>query len=58
MKLDPSIITLKDSENITNIWLKLAMYSTAFTAPSINASEWKNISPICPIYNMASNIIG
>jgi hypothetical protein len=39
MKLDPSIIALKDSENITVIRLKLARYSTAIEAPGINASE-------------------
>jgi hypothetical protein len=39
MKLDPSIITLKDFENINVIRLKLARYSTANKAPSINTSE-------------------
>jgi hypothetical protein len=40
MKLDPSIIALKDFENIVMFWLKLARYSTANKAPSLNASEW------------------
>ncbi len=48
MKLDPIIIALKDFENITNVWLKLARYSTAYKAPSINVSE-QNISN--PIYS-------
>ncbi len=39
MKLDPSIIALKDFENTKVIRLKLARYSTADKAPSINASE-------------------
>jgi hypothetical protein len=39
MKLDPSIIALKDFENNNVIRLKLARYSTANKAPSINASE-------------------
>jgi hypothetical protein len=39
MKLDPSIIALKDFENTNVIRLKLARYSTANKAPSINASE-------------------
>jgi hypothetical protein len=39
MKLDPSIIALKDFENINMIRLKLARYSTASKSPSINASE-------------------
>jgi hypothetical protein len=39
MKLDPSIIALKDFENMNVIRLKLARYSTANKAPSINASE-------------------
>ncbi len=39
MKLDPSIIALKDFKNINVIRLKLARYSTANKAPSINASE-------------------
>ncbi len=46
MKLDPSIIALKDFENITDIWLKLARYSTASKAPSIKVSEQNTISPI------------
>ncbi len=40
MKLDPSIIALKDFESIKVFWLKLARYSTAGKAPSLNASEW------------------
>jgi len=39
MKLDPSIIALKDFENIRVFRLKLARYSTANKAPSLNASE-------------------
>jgi len=39
MKLDPSIIALKDFENITDIQLRLTRYSTASLAPSINVSE-------------------
>ncbi len=39
MKLDLSIIALKDFENNYMIRLKLARYSTAYKAPSINASE-------------------
>ncbi len=39
MKLDPSIIALKDFENNNVIRLKLTRYSTANKAPSINASE-------------------
>ncbi len=39
MKLDLSIIALKDFENNNVIRLKLARYSTANEAPSINASE-------------------
>jgi hypothetical protein len=39
MELDPCIIALKDFENINVIRLKLARYSTANKAPSINASE-------------------
>ena len=39
MKLDPSIIALKDFENTDVIRLKLARYSTAQKAPSINISE-------------------
>ncbi len=38
MKLDLSIIALKDFENIRVFRLKLAWYSTANKAPSINAS--------------------
>jgi hypothetical protein len=44
MKLDLSIIALKDFENITDIRLKLAGYSTASKAPSINVSERNTIS--------------
>jgi len=39
MKLNPSIIALKDFENISYFRLRLARYSTATKAPSINASE-------------------
>jgi hypothetical protein len=39
MKLNPSIIALKDFENIRVFRLKLARYSTANKAPSLNASE-------------------
>ncbi len=39
MKLDPSIIALKDFESIEVFRLKLARYSTANKAPSLNASE-------------------
>ena len=39
MKLDPSIIALKDFKLIKVFQLKLARYSTADKAPSINASE-------------------
>ena len=39
MKLDPSIIALKDFGSDYVIPLKLARYSTAYKAPSINASE-------------------
>jgi hypothetical protein len=39
MKLDPSIIALKDFENIEVSRLKLARYSTANKAPSLNASK-------------------
>ena len=39
MKLDLSIIALKDYENTNVIRLKLARYSTAQKAPSINVSE-------------------
>jgi hypothetical protein len=39
MKLDPSIIALKDFKLIKVFRLKLARYSTANKAPSINASE-------------------
>ncbi len=71
MKLDPSIIALKDFENNTETRLKLARYSTATQAPSINASEQNIICPICTqhdaqchwkllssFYNMASNFSG
>ncbi len=55
MKLDPRIIALKDFENNHVIWLKLARYSTAYVAPSINASE----QPIKnPVHNKAPNILG
>ncbi len=48
MKLDPSIIALKDLGNIKVIRLKLARYSTAIKAPSINASERPtNTDPDC-----------
>jgi hypothetical protein len=46
MKLDPSIIALKDFENNTYFRLKLARYSTALKAPSINVSERNTKSPI------------
>jgi len=46
MKLDPIIIALKDFENITDIRLRLARYSTASLAPSINVSERNSNSPI------------
>ncbi len=39
MKLDPSIIALKDFKIVKVFRLKLARYSTADRAPSINASE-------------------
>jgi hypothetical protein len=39
MKLDPSIIALKDFERTEVIRLKLARYSTADKAPSLNASK-------------------
>jgi hypothetical protein len=39
MKLDPTIIALKDFKSIEVFRLKLARYSTANKAPSINASE-------------------
>jgi hypothetical protein len=39
MKLDPSIIALKDFENINVFRLKLARHSKANNAPSTNASE-------------------
>jgi len=39
MKSNPSIIALKDFENIFYIRPSLARYSTALKAPSINASE-------------------
>jgi len=38
MKSDPSIIALKDFENIYDNRLSLARYSTAKKAPSINVS--------------------
>ncbi len=47
MKLDPSIIALKDFESIEVFRLKLARYSTAIKAPSLNASErvhsWQDV---------------
>jgi hypothetical protein len=46
MKLDPSIVALKDFENITDIRLRLARYSTASLAPSINVSERNSNSQI------------
>jgi hypothetical protein len=46
MKLDPSIIALKDFGNIIDIRLKLARYSTAKLALSLNVSEQNTISPI------------
>jgi hypothetical protein len=46
MKLDPNIIALKDFENITYIRLKLAWYSTAIKALSINESELNIRSPV------------
>jgi hypothetical protein len=61
MKLDPSIIALKDFENIKVFRLKLARYSTANKAPSINASEWALFHNKAPnfqfIYNMTPNVI-
>ena len=39
MKSNPSIIALKDFENIHDIRLSLARYSTAKKVPSINVSE-------------------
>jgi hypothetical protein len=39
MKLDPSIIALKDFGSIEVFRLKLAGHSTANKAPSLNASE-------------------
>ncbi len=39
MKLDPSIIALKDFESIEVFRLKLVRYSTANKAPSLNVSE-------------------
>jgi hypothetical protein len=39
MKLNPSIIALKDFESNNVFRLKLARYSTANKAPSLNASE-------------------
>ncbi len=55
MKLDPSIIALKDFDGINVIRLKLARYSTANKAPSINASEW-DLEPQI-IYNMTYNVL-
>jgi hypothetical protein len=51
MKLDPSIIALKDFENIIDIRLKLARYSTAIKAPSINVSERITNSPTLLLHN-------
>ena len=45
MKLDPSIIALKDYENTNMIRLKQARYSTAQKAPSINISEQYAVWP-------------
>ena len=42
MKSNPSIIALKDFENIIDTQLKLARYSTAIKALSINVSEWND----------------
>jgi hypothetical protein len=47
MKLNPSIIALKDFENSHKIRPMLARYSTAAKAPSINASEQNITSQIC-----------
>jgi hypothetical protein len=59
MKFNPSIIALKDFENINEVRFKLARYSTANKAPSINVGE----SPTFPdnsvaftTYIFASNI--
>ncbi len=51
MKLDPSIIALKDFKLIKVFRLKLAWYSTANKAPSINASG-RNTQYV---HNMAPN---
>ena len=45
MKLDPSIISLNDYENTNMIRLKLARYSTAQKALSINVSEQYAVWP-------------
>ncbi len=45
MKLNPSIIALKDFKNIKYFRPRLARNSTALKAPSINASEWITSSP-------------
>ncbi len=65
MKLDPSIIALKDFKNIEVFRLKLARYSTANKALSINASEWALSHDMMPkvlinspfIHNMAPNVL-
>ncbi len=55
MKLDPSIIALKDFENNNVIQLKLARYSTAYKAPSINASEQFVRFPEIPLRRLTSS---
>ncbi len=53
MKLDPSIIALKDFKLIKVFRLKLARYSTADKAPSINASEQSTRY----VHNMTPNVL-
>ncbi len=58
MKLDPSIIALKDFVKSSYMFrLKLASYSTALLAPSINTSESGHSQ--CrqlPIYNTTPDV--
>ncbi len=50
MKLDPSIIALKDFKTIKVFRLKLARYSTADRGPEYKR-KWTNL-----IHNMAPNL--
>ncbi len=57
MKLDPSIIALKDFENIKVFRLKLARHSTANKAPSLNASEQFEKPSRWFVYKMTLSIL-